>query len=130
MGEQQFDDQGFAIDDDEEGIQQDPIDPADRFRQSNAVQLSDDEIPDSARPQPQRRPVQRRPQPRPQQSFSNFQAQQPTRQSRPRARPTAATPRPTQGGNALQNLINIADGSRQPAPQPTPVVTRPDQTRP
>jgi hypothetical protein len=123
--EQQFDDQGFAIEDDENAIQQDPIDPADRFRQSQAVQLADDEIPDSARPSPQRRPVQRRPQPQ----FNNFQgAQQPARQQRPRARPTAAAPRPTQGGNALQNLFSIADGNAAPQPSPTPVVTRPRPT--
>lgn len=131
---QEFDDQGFAIEDDENAIQQDPIDPADRFRSENAVQLTDAEIPDSARRQPQRRPApqaQRRPQPRPAQQFNNFQAQQPARQqqSRPRARPTAAAPRPTQGGSALQNLLNIVDGTAAPSrPSPTPVVTRPRPT--
>jgi len=125
--EQQFDQQGFAIEDDENAIQQDPIDPADRFRQSQAVQLADDEIPDSARRQPQRRPAQRRPQPSNQ--FSNFGSeQQPARQQRPRVRPTAAAPRPTQGGSALQNLFSIADGSPAPQPSPTPVVTRPRPT--
>jgi len=137
----EFDDQGFPIEDDE--VREDPIDPADRFRTENAVQLTDAEIPDSARRQPQRRPApqpQRRPapqperrpqqQPRPVQTFNNFQAQQPARQqTRPRARPTAAAPRPTLSGNALQNLLNIADGSAAP-PQasPTPVVTRPRPT--
>ena len=129
--EQQFDQQGFAIEDDEDIIQQDPIDPADRFRQSQAVQLADNEIPDSARRQPQRRPAQRPAQRRPQPAnqFSNFQAeQQPARQQRPRARPTAAAPRPTQGGSALQNLFSIADGTPAPQPSPTPVVTRPRPT--
>lgn len=127
---QEFDQQGFPIDDDEDFVQNDPIDAADRFRQSAAVQLSDDEIPDSARRQPQRRPVERRPV----QQFNNFQAQQPARAqpARPRQRPTPAARRPVQGGNALQNLLNIADGTpapQQPArPAPTAPVQRPRPT--
>ena len=123
--EQEFDDQGFAIEDNDNAIREDPIDPADRFRQASAVQLSDSEIPDSARPAPQRRPTQRRPQPAGQ--FANFN-QQSARQPRPRVRPTAAAPRPTAGGNPLQNLLNIADGSPAPQPTPTAVVTRPRPT--
>lgn len=134
--EQEFDQQGFAIDDDER-VREDPIDPADRFRQSQAVQLTDDEIPDAARRPVQIRPEQRRPQPRPQPtagSFANFgaqparpQPQQPARRPRPRARPTAAAARPAAGG-ALQNLFNIADGAEAPQPTPTAAVSRPRPT--
>jgi hypothetical protein len=132
--EREFDDQGFAIEDNDDAERQDPIDPADRFRQAVAVQLTDDEIPDSARrpiqQRPAQRPAQRRPQPSG--SFNNFdQTRQPVRQSRPRVRPTAAAPRPTSSGGALQNLLNIADGAQTAAvPQPTPtaIVTRPRPT--
>lgn len=129
--EQEFDQQGFAIDDNER-VREDPVDPADRFRQSNPVQLADNEIPDAARRPVQIRPAQRRPQPRPQPtagSFANFgaQPQQPARQPRPRVRPTAAAARPAAGG-ALQNLFNIADGAAAPQPTPTAAVSRPRPT--
>ena len=135
--------------DEENTIREDPINPNDRFRTSAAVQLSEDEIPASARPRqrnpqiPQRQPQipQRQPAPRPQprpvapqqpqQQFSAFQ-QQPQRAPvtairdpalRNRAPVQPAQPVAQQGG-ALQNLFNIVGDQPvtplPPRPQPTP----------
>ena len=120
--------------DDEELQREDPINPNDRFRTSQPVQLSEDEIPDSARPR-QRLPARENPiansQPS---SFGSFQAQpqaapQPTRIRDPALRNRAPRPGQVQTG-ALQNLLNIANDAEQAAPAPAPQPTRGPVTRP
>lgn len=115
------------IDEDEEAIE-DPIDPSDRFRTSQAVQLNDDEIPDSARPrarQPARPPVDNASRPR-----------DPALANR-RPRPQANANVDTRGG-ALGNLLAVAEGaaagrrpaagSRRPVARPNVRPTRPSAT--
>jgi len=135
----------------EENVQQeDPINPNDRFRTSAAVQLSADEIPNSARPRQRNPQVQRpapvpapraQPQPRPsadlrpQQQFSSFQQQpqQPQRAPATRLRDPAllnrAPVQPAQAGQggALQNLFNII-GDQQPTPLPAQRPRQPSPT--
>ena len=92
-------------------VREDPISPNDRFRTSPAVQLQDDEIPDSARPR-------QRPQTNDFASFAPQPQQQPTRIRDPAIR---NRPRPgQQTGGALQSLLNIANGDEAQAAQPTP----------
>ena len=90
-----------------ERVIEDTVDPKERFRQTVSEQLTDDQIPNAARP---RRPVQRRPQeaaaeaqPAGDSQFANFGA---GRQNVPQRRP-APRPRP------------------QAAPRPAPVPARP-----
>lgn len=86
-------------------VREDTVDPKERFRQTVSEQLTDDQIPNAARP---RRPVQRRPQevsagqavqpqPASDSQFANFGAGRqnvPQRRPAPRPRPQAAAPRP------------------------------------
>ena len=126
--------------DDNELQREDPISPNDRFRTSQPVQLTDAEIPDSARPR-QRIPAREnnaipnsQPTRQPASNFGNFQAQPATRVRDPALRNRA--PRPGQANTgALSNLLNIANGVEQQAPQrqpaqPAVVPTRPPVTRP
>jgi len=90
---------------------QDPISPDERFRSAQPVQLADSDIPDSARPRPQR--------PRIQEEDSQAAVQD---QTRLRDRPANAVR--TGGSPALQNLFSVA-GDEQPAvlaPTRRPVV--------
>ncbi len=102
---------GEQLEEDElQEFQQDPIDPSERFRTEQAVQLSDDEIPEAARPR-QRVPIR-------------------PGASRPRD-PAVATRRPRprpEGGEALTSLINIAEN--RPALSPTPLPNRRPAARP
>jgi len=105
---------------------EDPVDPRERFRQTQQEQLSPEQIPEAA--QRQRRPIQRRPEPvaqEPANTFSNFGANQvaPERTRVPPRAPIRASPRPVLQsgpvGGALQNLLTIADeGPVNPAPAP------------
>lgn len=122
------DEDNAGIASDEEELQrEDPISPNDRFRTSPAVQLDEDEIPDSARPR-QRIPAREQ-----QQDFASFQQQPQQPQARPqptRIRDPATRNRARPGQvatGALQNLLNIAnDAEGAPlAPTPAPAVTRP-----
>jgi len=112
---------------------EDPVDPRERFRQTQNEQLADDQIPQAARP---RRPIERRPAEEAvatpigeANSFSNFGANAPRAQI-PARRPT---------GNALQTLQAIATGDAssqaapvRPAPARAPVriAQRPVQASP
>merc|ERR1719431_97839 len=109
---------------------EDPVDPRERFRQTQNEQLTDDQIPAAARP---RRPIQRRPTEETPvlgeaNTFSNFGG------NSQRARPTAT--RVSQpSGNALQSLQAIANGEQapaRPAPARAPVriAPRPAQASP
>jgi len=103
---------------------EDPINPRERFRQTQNEQLTDDQIPQAARP---RRPIQRRPAeaaPVVQQAntFSNFGGNA-QRAQIPERRPTAT--RVSQAsGNALQSLQAIANGAAAQAAPVSPAPTR------
>jgi len=105
---------------------EDPVDPRERFRQTQNEQLTDAQIPAAARP---RRPIQRRPAPAaeasPANTFSNFgaNAAAPTRAQLPERRPVPARINPSAGGNALQTLQAIASGDSAAA-RPAPVPAR------
>jgi len=100
---------------------EDPINPNERFRQTQEQQLSPEQIPQAA--QRQRTPIQRRPEPVAQEeipstnTFSNFGSEQsiPQRSRVPPRVPIRASPRPLAPqqlqptGGALQNLLSIAD---------------------
>lgn len=118
---------------------EDPISPNDRFRTSPAVQLDDDEIPDSARPRQripanEARPAFEQQQPQQQSNFPAFQQrpqQEPTRVRDPALR-NRGQAQPGSAG-ALQNLLNIVNDqeaapvqpARRPRPTEAPAVTRP-----
>jgi len=112
---------------------EDPINPNERFRQTQEQQLAPEQIPVAA--QRQRRPIQRRPEPVAQEeipqanTFSNFGGEQafPQRSRVPPRVPVRASPRPLAPqpiqptGGALQNLLSIADErpvAVTPAPAP------------
>jgi len=105
---------------------EDPVDPRERFRQTQNEQLTDAQIPAAARP---RRPIQRRPAEEPAvigeaNTFSNFGSGVQRPRVPERSRPTSV--RVSQpSGNALQNLQAIASG--EPSSQAAPV--RPAPTR-
>lgn len=108
-------------DEDENELQniEDPIAPGERFRTTQAVQLNDDEIPDSARPrtrQPIRRPEEDR---------------QPVQRVRDPAPASARRPNSQNGGSAFESLLQIAD-QEESGPPPTRrpnLRTRPTPTR-
>lgn len=102
------------IDEDVEEIE-DPIDPSDRFRTSQAVQLSEDEIPDSARPQ-QRQPV------RP--PVNNAGRIRDPAVANRRPRPQAAS-LDTRGQSPLDSLLSVADGAAAGARRPAAAARRP-----
>lgn len=104
---------------DGEPIIEDTIAPGDRFRQTQNEQLSEDQIPNAVKRQRIRQQANRVQQQEaakasPEQSaFENFGVGT-TAPQRQQVRPTSNANR----GSALNNLINIADGS-QPASRPT-----------
>ena len=107
-------------------VNEDPIDPAERFRTAAAVQLSEDEIP--AARQRQRQQVRNRPQApeaRPQAVIPNAipTNARPTRIRDPAVAQRRPRPQPATG-SALENLLNIAEDA-QPAIAPTPIPRRP-----
>jgi len=110
---------------------EDPVDPRERFRQTQNQQLTEAQIPNAARP---RRPIQRRPVQEAVETndFSNFGGNA-QRAQIPERRPVVNR------GNALQNLQAIADGDAsskaapvRPAPTRAPVriAQRPVQASP
>merc|ERR1719431_2242941 len=106
---------------------EDPVDPRERFRQTQNEQLTDAQIPAAARP---RRPIQRRPAENAgvvgeANTFSNFGGNSQRAQQVPERRP-APTRVAQPSGNALQSLQAIASG--QPSAQAAPV--RPAPVRP
>jgi len=120
---------------------EDPVDPRERFRQTQNEQLTEDQIPQAARP---RRPIQRRPAQETEStpigeanSFSNFGANA-QRAQIPARRPTVNRGN-LANGNALQSLQAIATGDAssqaapvRPAPARAPVriAQRPVQASP
>uniref|UniRef100_A0A0K2U4D9 Cuticular protein hypothetical 28 [Bombyx mori] n=1 Tax=Lepeophtheirus salmonis TaxID=72036 RepID=A0A0K2U4D9_LEPSM len=137
--------EGIA-DEDENSLQrviQDPVDPAERFRTSNPVQLSGNDLPPAfvrtrqrvRRPQSETPTLtssqQRRPQPppsSPQESFPSF--------SRDRVRPPTSAPtrRPAISSGALNNLFAIVDDKptapTTPSRPVTPITRRPQSPTP
>jgi len=117
---------------------EDPVDPRERFRQTQNEQLTDAQIPAAARP---RRPIQRRPTEETPvigeaNTFSNFGGNS-QRAQLPERRPAPAPTRVAQpSGNALQSLQAIANGEpsspARPAPARAPVriAPRPTPARP
>ena len=100
--------EGADIDEDVDAIE-DPIDPSDRFRTSQAVQLSEDEI--AALPKPRQR------QPSRPQVNNAGRPRDPAVANR-RPRPQAGAALDTRGGGALDNLLAVAEGAaagRRPA---------------
>jgi len=112
---------------------EDPVDPRERFRQTQNEQLTDAQIPAAARP---RRPIQRRPSEDSgvageANTFANFGGNSQRAQQVPERRPAPArVAQPS--GNALQSLQAIASGqpSSQAAPaRPAPVRIAPRPTQ-
>lgn len=115
------------VDNDNEINGEDPVDPRERFRQTQNVQLAENEIPESAKRQRVRTQINRRPaveaaeapeqpaaapiqqQPSAFTNFGNFNAANanPNRGQIPQRRPIPNR----NGGDALTNLLNIADES-------------------
>ena len=109
----------------EDGSVEDPVNPDERFRQTQNVQLSEDEIPEPARRQRVRQRTQAatRPaaaEPARQNAFANFGANSQAARV-PARRPVPAR---TGGGSALDNLLTIADGGAA-AVQPTRLRPKP-----
>ena len=112
---------------------EDPVDPRERFRQTQNEQLTDAQIPAAARP---RRPIQRKPAVNSGVAgdtniFSNFGGNSQRAQQVPERRP-APTRVSQPSGNALQSLQAIASG--QPSAQtasvrPAPVRIAPRSTQ-
>ena len=87
---------------------QDPIDPAERFRTAQAVQLTDSEIPDSARPRPQR----------PQAEAAPAVQDQARIRARPRPQTAVRTGSPA-AGSAFEDLLNVAGDEQLTVAAPT-----------